>query len=95
MKSIIYKWALSHGINRIEMPWSARVINVAAQENTPVLWALLDERRILTSTRMFRVVMTGEEFNKGEQEKYLGTLTCVDGIVMHVFEIEDDKQNGC
>lgn len=94
MKSIIYKYALSHGINRVEMPSVARVISVAAQMYTPVLWVLLDDRRILTSTRMFRVVMTGEEFNRGEYEKYLGTLIREDGIVMHVFEIEDDKQNG-
>lgn len=91
MKSIIYKYTLSHGINRVEMPSAARVINVAAQENTPVMWALFDDRRILTSTRMFRVVMTGEEFNRGEYEKYLGTLTCVNGIVMHVFEIKDEN----
>lgn len=91
MKSNIYKWSLTHGINRIEMPRSACVINVAAQENTPVLWALLDDRRILMSTRMFRVVMTGEEFDRCKQEKYIGTLTCVNGIVMHVFEIEGEN----
>jgi hypothetical protein len=88
MKSIIYKYELSHGINRIEMPFSAGVISVAAQMYTPVLWAILDDRRILTSTRMFRVVMTGEEFDRGAQERYIGTLTRVDGVVMHVFEIE-------
>jgi len=88
MLNVIFKYELAHGINRIEMPSSARVISVAAQMNSPVLWACLDNKRILTSTRMFRVVMTGETFDRGEQEKYIGTLTCHNGIVMHVFEIE-------
>jgi hypothetical protein len=61
------------------------VLTVQMQGAQPCMWAIVNptQRKIL---RKFRIVATGEEFEKTEWLVYLGTFQPGDGLVFHLFE---------
>lgn len=88
MRKTIWKYILTHGINKVEMPVGAEVLSAQSQLNNPRLWALVDpdER---TEHRFFEVLMTGEDVpcGMGIDRRYVGTYQLYDGeLVYHVFE---------
>ena len=81
----VYKYLLSPGMIKLQMPFGAYALSVHEQSGHAYLWALVDTTRILTE-RKFVTVPTGVEFCDDELS-YLGTLhMSQDNLVFHVFE---------
>jgi hypothetical protein len=85
---VIWKYPLSPGRTQLEMPSGAQVLCVQLQGRSPVMWALVDDA-IEKEKRDFAVYGTGWDLpDKTEDLNYYGTFQ-VDGLVFHVFEIEE------
>ena len=67
------------------MPQGAQVLTVQAQEDVPVLWALVDTEAV-SGPRHFLVVGTGHDMGD-PAVRYVGTVQLFGGgLVLHVFE---------
>lgn len=101
MKAKVFKYpfAIEPRIE-IEMPAYARIVHCGIQVSrhprkpacelfTPTLWVTVDPTSI-PKARVFRCVMTGEEFDYVAGVYYLATLQFPDGLVTHVFEDSRD-----
>lgn len=82
---VIWKFTLElEGYQDVEMPAGAEVLHVAAQDNTPCVWALVDPKA-LRVPRRFLLCVTGTSPN-GEG-KHVGTFLLYGGaFVGHVFD---------
>lgn len=87
LNSVIYKYDLSHKVNKIKMPPYASILDLQVQNGIPHIWA---QRAIVSDypdvIRTFVILGTGEEFND-EGMWYVGTYQ-VNGYVWHVMESE-------
>jgi hypothetical protein len=83
----IWKFPLNvEDAQTINMPLNAEILHVAAQTNTPNLWALVDENADL-EPRHFVTFGTGEPMPENGYGSYVGTYQLHDGaLVFHVFE---------
>lgn len=97
MKSrcVIHKYTIDwnsvddNGEIRISMPAFARVLCVKNQRENLCIWALV-RTDIETLDKTFRLVMTGAETERGDEEKwtYIDTVLMSEGaFVIHVFEL--------
>ncbi len=80
----IWKFVLTEPVTEIELPATARVLHVAAQDEMPTMWVQvpLDEPKV---KRTFIGVPTGGVVEDGAT--YCGTSTGVDGWkVVHIYE---------
>lgn len=86
----IWKFTIKpSSIIEIEMPVGARIIHVQDQLGEAYMWAIVDPAAPLEK-RSFRIVMTGEDFERTPGE-YVGSFQ-IDGntlyaFVGHVFEV--------
>lgn len=74
----------------VQMPIDAKILSVGSQNESPVVWALLEVNNDgtpmhPTGARIIRGVTTGEEFIAAGCE-FIGTVTLRDWFVFHVFE---------
>lgn len=77
----------------IDFPVSGELLSIQLQDGIPTIWVKKSTDIQATYPRVFRVVMTGEEFDLGNYGvKHLATLQSPNGIVSHVFE-EFTQQN--
>lgn len=88
----VYKYPLGlYGRTVVQMPVGATIISVGVQtangKDHPVIWAIVnpDEKRI--EMRSLYVVATGEQFERGERDQFLGTNVTPGGYVFHTFEV--------
>jgi len=85
----VWKYEMLDTEQAFEMPAGARVLDVAAQDGKPCLWAQVDPARA-KEWRSFVLVGTGIAM-QGPLGTYVGTAHNVAnlGLVMHVFEVAD------
>lgn len=104
MKRLIWKFELGPGKTKLQLPPGAEVLCVGTQPNTRemktmreadenvFLWVMFDASKQYddTVTRTFYAYATGEEFELGNGERYIGTIhirsTVMGPLVFHVFE---------
>lgn len=68
---------------RLELPKGAKIISFQLQNETPMIWAIVNEHLEL-ETRYFEIVGTGFDFISTCRE-YIGTIQ-LDSFVWHLFE---------
>ncbi len=88
----IWKFCIPIGnVTTIKMPAGAKVLHVAAQRNTPCLWALVDPSAPL-EPRHFRLTGTGHPIRDLGEAEHRGTfLMAGDRLVLHLFEYPNDR----
>lgn len=86
MANRIFKYPLEVETRQlIVMPKGAKVLSIMEQNETPMLYALIDTDAEGTETRVFRVTTTGEIFN-AEDARFVGSVGLKGWYVAHVFE---------
>ena len=85
-----YDLKFADGVQEILMPEEAKILTVALQNNTPVIWAEVKPERSVNIRRFF-VYATGQSINEASYNReYIGTfqIAGVFGpLVGHVFEL--------
>ncbi len=85
MRTTIWKYELSGGVNAVQMPLGAHPLHVAEQHGRIMLWARVDPDARPT-TRTFRVIGTGHIID-GDPGEHVGSLLVNNGaFVFHVFD---------
>ncbi len=77
------------GLLAISLPVGAQILDVQAQDGTPMMWAVVDDEAP-KETRTFALVGTGHPMPKGEVS-YVGTFQFCPGerwLVFHLFELQ-------
>ena len=85
---IIYKYVVPIGkpFFDLELPLGAEILAFQKQDNTPVIWVLIDEHHIRKEFRHFTVRGTGEAMNDWRSsDTYIGTIQ-ISPFVWHLFE---------
>lgn len=82
--TVIWKYNLKYGTNKIEMPRLSGIISCGIQNDEIVIWVLVDQPTPETETRVFDVVFTGEAFEYAHY--YVGTVQDSRGLVYHIFD---------
>lgn len=84
---IIYKYEVPINLSffHLELPLEAEILAFQVQDNTPVIWALVDPKTV-KEMRHFAVRGTGEAMNDWRStDKYIGTVQ-MPPFVWHLFE---------
>ena len=90
--NVVYKYRLMPGSpSVVEMPKYARVVYVGAQDDGPVLWALVDTEQPI-ERREFWVYGTGHTIDVSRPKVHIGTCQTESGLVWHVFELDADRE---
>ena len=84
----IFKYPLSPGGSRIDMPAGAQVLCAREQGDVICVWALVDTDAG-AQVRTFQALRTGQEVPGRPDLHYLGTALLPGGIAFHVFEEPD------
>ncbi len=84
MARTVFKYPLGSPVTVLDLPTDAKVVHVAAQDDVPTIWVLLDPAAP-TVQRAFVGVGTGQPVD--EDLSFVGTATGIAGwLVFHVFE---------
>ena len=88
---IIYKYTVTFGKNKIEMPKGATILTCSMQGANCCMWALVDTE-MEKEEREFEIVGTGWELN--DNMSYVGTCfpEYGTGFVWHIMEIYANDQ---
>jgi hypothetical protein len=87
MKKITYKYTLnSKVLNKIALPKDAIVIGCLLQNDTVVIYALVDNDIKDIEIRSFKVYATGEVINE-DVKQFIGTFVVCEYLVFHVYEL--------
>lgn len=84
----IWKFPVSVGVFKLEMPIRSRVLSVGAQNGEPMLWAMVTESP--AEAKWFAGAMTGQPLPEkpGYYSKFIGTvLLHGDRLVLHLFQL--------
>jgi len=84
MTRAIWKFTLKLGDQSVEMPRNAKVVHVGAQGDNCCVWLEVAPKSARIA-RVFRVVMTGEEYDDSLGLMPLGSAQLACGIVAHVL----------
>ncbi|MDP3766877.1 MAG: hypothetical protein Q8S13_02575 [Dehalococcoidia bacterium] len=87
MSRTVYKYEIpmTGDYVEIKLPRGAEILHVAAQHETPYLWALVDPKAPLVSRRL-RFAGTGHTIAP-DVGRHLGSFFVHDGaLVFHIFE---------
>lgn len=90
MRRILKYEIKAHGEQVIEFGGLAQIRCVGVQNNTPYIWADVNEHLLQKEKKKIRVFMTGEEIPSDliHKTKYIGTFFLNNGeYVGHVFQI--------
>lgn len=87
MKRVIWKYPISARAEfTLEMPEGRfELLSVQMQGSEPCMWVVVDPAQRKTPHK-FRVVPTGEEFERTPDLVFLGTFQPINGLVFHLFE---------
>ena len=81
----VYKYEIPIvGEFTIDMPFLAQFLKVDFQNNTPVMWFLINTKHEKIR-RTFKVYRTGHQIDKDVVKNYLGTMQNKSGLVLHLF----------
>lgn len=90
----IYKYPLNtHGFTTLAIHHSAKVLSVASQNNSLVMWAEVDTSNNLITREFFSALTGGAlpDIPDGYCRNFTGTAVMFNGqFVVHVFEIVED-----
>lgn len=84
----VWKFPIEVGATEVKMPRGAEVLHVGAQDELPMLWALVDVDAA-PEVRRFVLLATGEPWRDDPSMVmiYQGTVLLFDGaFVGHIFE---------
>lgn len=84
----IYKYQIPSAEAAIAMPQGATILSVAAQNEVPCLWVMVDPNQP-TVEKHIRIVATGEALeDEAVTWSFIGTFFLDSGaLVFHVFEV--------
>lgn len=82
----VWKYILNPGINLLNVPVGARVLSVANQRDSMVLWMLLEPSE-QKEAREFLVVGTGHNIDHHESALFFIGTVQFDWLVFHAFEV--------
>lgn len=93
MSKVIWKYEINKGSYfELELPKDAEILTVQAQNNFPMMWALVNQEAD-KEVRKFATIGTGHEIPDSINKvlkKYIGTYQIEDGFyVFHVFEFAE------
>jgi len=79
----------------ISMPKRSKILSIGMQENSPVMWVLVDTESE-KENKSFRLAGTGHPLDIDEDTHcgFIGTLQYQLGLVFHLFEIGDHYMFG-
>lgn len=84
---LVAQWNLR---SEIELPAGAEILSVQAQNNTPVLWALVDPEAPKEKRKLVLLNTGGEMPTDVSFHRFLGTFQLNGGgLVFHLFEDTD------
>lgn len=97
MAKVVHKFSIDKGssFTAIEIPSGAKILKAGIQGNQIVLWAVVESPAELRETRVFSRILTGDHFAYNEANHkldYISTVTDNQGIVYHIFEYVEIKQ---
>lgn len=86
----IFKYPLAEtDKQKLQLPVGAKILSVQAQNNSPQLWALVNEKEALTRSVTISIYGTGNPIPEKDTEDigtYIGTYQVFNGTgVFHVF----------
>ena len=93
MKQDIWKYAFSWepGVEDIDMPGNARIVSIGIQNNTPVMWAIVDPEAINYPRRMYKHMTGIPLYGGADAIDFLGTLQHpIHLYVIHIFIYKGD-----
>ncbi len=70
----------------LDLPIQAKILAFQIQDESPVIWTLLDPCNDVESRR-FSVRGTGEVIDSKDSDIYIGTVQKKHGFVWHLFEV--------
>lgn len=80
----IWKYELTVGKNKINLPWGSQVLTVQMQDGKPYIWVLLDPKE-KEYPHIFEIYGTGHTIEDSQCNIYIGTWQ--DGpYVWHLFK---------
>lgn len=84
---VVYKYKLEDGTNILTLPYGAELLKVDIQNDSPILWALIDTGEE-DQERIVKIVGDGHPMRKDVRLSYINTFF-VDGgaFVFHAFEL--------
>lgn len=75
----------------IKIPKGGKILSVQYQYPNTCVWVMVDELQPKES-RSFEVFGTGHIIEPNETRQFLGTIQQPNGLVFHIFEIENKNQ---
>lgn len=96
MNYVIYKYKIplrpEEGLHQdsfyLDLPIGAIPLSVASQNNTPVLWAIVDNTESTKCRQHFVISVTGGPTSP--HDNFLGTILLNEGqLVLHIFKRKD------
>ena len=81
----IYKYRLNFDETTISLPCDAKILDIAIQDNEPVLWAIVDPEKSLEH-RYIHAFYTGQDLKWPQTLEYIKTIINTDGLIYHFFE---------
>jgi len=84
----IYKYSLETIKNQfIDLPVDSKILCVQTQNDTPCIWALVDDAVAALETRIIYTYGTGHDIPDADNLVYIGTYQLLIGkLIFHLFE---------
>jgi hypothetical protein len=87
----IWKYPLDPSLKQtLSLPVGAKILDVQVQDNTPCLWALVNENTQVKESRHLVMYFTGSDI-PDEPGDYIATFQ-LNGLVIHLFQISTDEE---
>lgn len=90
MPKIIYKYPV-HLVSaqQVILPKSATILSTGLQQDSPVIWCLVEEKVTELEAVELMLIPTGKAFSEKENSPiFIGTLQLSNGLVFHLFKKE-------
>ena len=85
MSFTIWKYPVSLGEFKVDMPQGAKILDVQIQGNDPVIWAIVEPDNIIVKYHFFALPTGGEIDVPPPISKHIGTFQLPNGLVFHLF----------
>jgi hypothetical protein len=85
--SVIHKFCLLDSRHDVMLPEGATILSAQAQEKTVTVWYEAPSAEApKTVKRQFRMVTTGNPFQRGDRDVFIGTVQ-LGWFVAHIYEV--------
>lgn len=86
MSKFVWKYTLDlKDTQEIMLPYHHEILSLQMQNDQITIWVLVNPNDILSGTK-FRIIATGQEIEDNmKNEKFIGTVQLVSGLVFHVW----------